>query len=218
RGDMVIVTLPDLGGRPVEEIALRLGREWKVGANAAVGDAARNAGVVILVVPKETSSDGRGHCRIETGQGTEGFLTDATSASICRSVTEQFIARDYDGAIAQLAAVVADRYAAEFGVGLDGAPRAAQRPQGSPRGGSGGLPIWAVLLLFIVLPMILSRGRRRRGCVGCIPIPFGGPSFGGGFSRGGWSGGGGFGGGGGGGFGGFGGGGGFSGGGGGSSW
>lgn len=215
RGDMVVVTLPDLGGRPVEEISLRLGREWKVGANAAVGDAARNAGVVILVVPKETSSDGRGYCRIETGQGAEGFITDATSASICRSVTDQFIARDYDGAIARLASTVADRYAAEFGVGLDGAPRQAQRPQGSRRG-SGGLPVWAIVLLFIVLPMILSRGRRRRGCVGCIPIPIGGTSFGGGSSRGGW-GGGGFGGGGGG-FGGFGGGGGFSGGGGGSSW
>ncbi|MFY7922685.1 MAG: TPM domain-containing protein, partial [Gemmatimonas sp.] len=44
RGDMVIVTLPDLGGRPVEEVSLRLGREWKIGANAAIGDAARNAG------------------------------------------------------------------------------------------------------------------------------------------------------------------------------
>ena len=217
RGDMVVVTIPDLGGRPVEEVSLRLGREWKIGADAAVGDAARNAGVVILVVPKETSSDGRGYCRIETGQGTEGFITDATSGSICRSVTPQFIAQDYDGAIAQLATVVAERYAAEFGVGLDGAPRTT-RPQGSPRGGGGGLPFWAVLLLFIVLPMILSRGRGRRGCVGCIPIPIGGPSFGGGFGHGGWSSGGGFGGGGGGGFGGFGGGGGFSGGGGGSNW
>jgi CBS domain containing-hemolysin-like protein len=27
RGDMVVVTLPDLGGRPVEEVALRLGRD-----------------------------------------------------------------------------------------------------------------------------------------------------------------------------------------------
>jgi len=216
RGDMVVVTIPDLGGRPVEEIALRLGREWKVGADAAVGDAARNAGVVILVVPKETSSDGRGYCRIETGQGTEGFITDATSASICRSVTEQFIARDYDGAIGQIATVVADRYAAEFGVGLDGSPRTRQRGQESPRG-SGGLPFWAIVLLFIVVPMLLSRGGRRRGCVGCIPIPIGGPSFGGGGRHGGW-GGGGFGGGGGGGFGGFGGGGGFSGGGGGSNW
>ena len=30
-GEIVVVTLPDLGGRPIEEVALRIGREWKVG-------------------------------------------------------------------------------------------------------------------------------------------------------------------------------------------
>src|SRR6476620_9762773 len=30
-GEIVVVTLPDLKGRPVEEIGLRIGREWKVG-------------------------------------------------------------------------------------------------------------------------------------------------------------------------------------------
>ena len=63
---------------------LRIAREWKVGANAAIGEQARNAGVVILLVPKETSSDGRGYCRIEVGQGSEGFITDATTGEICR--------------------------------------------------------------------------------------------------------------------------------------
>ncbi len=217
RGDMVVVTLPDLGGRPVEEVSLRIGREWKIGASAGVGEAARNAGVVILVVPKETSTDGRGYCRIETGQGAEGFITDATSGMICRAVREQFIARDYAAGIEAIALEVADRYAANFGVGLDGAPRAPPSQRSRGRDG-GGIPFWLIVVLFIVLPMLLSRGgRRRRGCVGCIPIPIGGPGIGG-FGGGSWGGGGFGGGGGGGGFGGFGGGGGFSGGGGGDSW
>ena len=129
RGEMVIVTLPDLGGRPVEETALRIGREWKIGANAQIGDQARNAGVVILVVPKESASDGRGRCRIETGQGAEGFITDATSGALCREVIPQFQARDYGGAIEYLAVSVADRYAASFGVTLDGQPREVSRPR-----------------------------------------------------------------------------------------
>jgi uncharacterized protein len=217
RGDMVVVTLPDLGGRPVEEVALRLGREWKVGADAKIGDQARNAGVVILIVPKESASDGRGRCRIETGQGAEGFITDATSGSLCREVTPQFQARDYGGAIEYLAASIADRYAQSFGVTLDGQPREVrrQRPPGSDT--PSWLPIVIVIVVFVILPMM---SRRRRGCVGCLPIPMPGGGFGG-FSGGGFSGGGfggGFGGGGGGGFGGFGGGGGFSGGGGGSDW
>jgi len=219
RGDMVVVTLPSLGGRPVEEVSLRLGREWKVGADAAIGDQARNAGVIILLVPKETSDDGRGYCRIETGQGTEGFITDATSGEICRQQTPLFRAQDYAGALERIATDVAGRYAANFGVTLDGVPppqvrRPGRQSQGIP-------PFMIVLALVIVFSVLSSAGGRRRGCMGCIPIPIPGPSSGG-WHGGGFSGGGGFGGfgggGGGGGFGGFGGGGGFSGGGGGSNW
>ncbi len=215
RGDMVIVTLPTLGGRPVEEVSLRLGREWKVGADAAIGDQARNAGVIILLVPKETSDDGRGYCRIETGQGTEGFITDAMSGAICREQTPRFRAQDYAGAVERIATDVAGRYAASFGVALDGVPppRQLQRRQ-QP---SQGIPPFMVVLALVIFFSLLSSSRgRRSGCVGCIPIPVPGPSSGHWHSGGGF--GGGFGGGGGGGFGGFGGGGGFSGGGGGSNW
>ena len=217
RGDMVIVTLPNLGGRPVEEVSLRLGREWKVGADAAIGDQARNAGVIILLVPKETSDDGRGYCRIETGQGTEGFITDAISGEICREQTPLFRAQDYSGALEGIATDVAGRYAANFGVALDGVPPPQQRrrPQQSQ-----GIPPFMVVLALVIFVSLLnsSRGQRRRGCVGCIPIPVPGPSLGGWQGGGGGFGGGFGGGGGGGGFGGFGGGGGFSGGGGGSNW
>src|SRR4051812_23077872 len=50
-GEIAVVTLPDLRGRPVEEISLRILREWGVGAKAAIGNQTRNAGVVILLVP-----------------------------------------------------------------------------------------------------------------------------------------------------------------------
>ncbi|MBY0489898.1 MAG: TPM domain-containing protein [Gemmatimonadaceae bacterium] len=213
RGDMVVVTLPDLGGRPVEEVTLRLGREWKVGADAKIGDQARNAGVIILLVPKETSTDGRGHCRIETGQGAEGFITDATSGSICRAATPLFQARQYSAALVQISEAVAARYAEAFGVTLDGAP-----PVARGRGRESPVRIPWALIFFVLFIVISSMGRRRRGCVGCIPIPIGGPVI----RTGSWSGGSGWSGGdfGGssGGFGGFGGGGGFSGGGGGSDW
>ncbi len=217
KGDMVIVTLPNLGGRPVEEVSLRLGREWKVGSDAQVGDQARNAGVIILLVPKETSDDGRGYCRIETGQGAEGFITDATSGEICRSQTDLFRAQNYAGALEQISLDVAERYAANFGVTLEGVQRPQRQRQ--PARSQGIPPYMVVLGLVILLSILNSSGKRgRRGCVGCIPIPIPGPSHHGGWGGGGFSSGGGFGGGGGGGFGGFGGGGGFSGGGGGSNW
>jgi uncharacterized protein len=218
KGEIAIVTMSDLGGRDPSEVALRIGRDWKVGNMAPIGDQSRNAGVVILLVPKETSSDGRGYCRIETGQGSEGFITDATSGDICREATPAFQARDYSAGIELVTLRVAQRYAQEFGFTLDtsfAAPVVRTTRRQAPSGGGGINPLVLLVILFIVLSLL--GGGRRRGCMP-IFIPFGGLGGGGWGGRGGGWGGGGFGGGGGGGFGGFGGGGGFSGGGGGSSW
>jgi uncharacterized protein len=223
KGEMAVVTLADLEGRDPSDVALRIGREWKVGNMAPIGDRSRNAGVVILLVPKETSSDGNGYCRIEVGQGSEGFITDAISGDICREATPAFRERDYSTGLELVTLRVAQRYAQEFGFALDTSLRAPAMPtRRAPSGdgdGGGINPLVLLIILFVVLSLL--GGGRRRGCGGCFPIfiPWG--MFGGG-GRGGWGGGGwgggGFGGGGGGGFGGFGGGGGFSGGGGGSSW
>ena len=224
-GEMAIVTIPDIGQRDGSDVALEIGRQWGVGGNAAVGEATRNAGVVILVVPKESSSDGQGRCRIQTGRGTEGFILDADAGSICREAVPLFQQQQYGDALVLVATRVAEEFASEFGVALDTSlvmPRQTyQQPQYGVR--TRGINPATLVMIFLVLMFVFSamgggRRRSRSGCGGCMPIflPF--PMGGGGHHRGGW-GGGGFGGGfGGGGFGGFGGGGGFSGGGGGSNW
>src|SRR5437667_11091914 len=53
RGEIVIVTLADIGGRSASDVALQIGREWKVGPGAPVGDPASNLGVVVLLVPRK---------------------------------------------------------------------------------------------------------------------------------------------------------------------
>ncbi len=223
-GEIAVVTLADIGLRAPVDVALAIGRAWGVGANAAIGQKTRNAGALILLVPKETSSSGRGECFVTTGQGTEGFITDAEAASFCREVVPYFQQREYGPAMVQLTSRVAGEFAQEFGFTLDSSSGLApgMQPDLQPpqrRSSGGGLSPFTIFILFIVAYIILSSMSRRRGCGGggCIPIPIVFPT-GGGYRRGGWGGGGGFGGGGGGGFGGFGGGGGFSGGGGGSSW
>lgn len=212
-GEIVVVTLDDLAGRDPAEVALRIGREWKVGAATQVGDARRNTGIVILVVPKETSRDGQGHVRIETGQGTEGFLTDGQAGDIQREAIPFLRARDYGGAIALMTVRVAQRYAANFAFSLDSveaAPREPAARRGGDRGGTSIVPV--AFALFLVLLFLL--GGRSRGS-GCLWLALASQGRG----QRGWpvGGGGGFGGGGGG-FGGFGGGGGFSGGGSSGSW
>ena len=74
---------------------------WTIFANGAWGkqgnrgDTARNAGAVILLVPKETSSDGRGHCFVTTGNATEGFITDADAGDMCRAAIPYFRKQNY---------------------------------------------------------------------------------------------------------------------------
>lgn len=225
-GEIAVVTLADIGDRDPAEIALRIGREWGVGRAGAPGDPNRNAGVVVLVVPKETSSTGSGMCRVEVGRGAEGFITDAAAATMCREAIAAFRIGDYGGGIALLTARIAQRFAAEFGFSVDSALAAV--PEAHPHPEVVGAPPWLQIAIVIALVMVISsisrRRKRRRGKRGgrggrgggppVLPFPIFIPGgFGGGRSGG--FGGGGFGGGG---FGGFGGGGGFSGGGGGGRW
>ena len=210
-GEIAVVTLADIGGRDAGDVALRIGREWKVGAAAKIGDATRNAGVVILVVPKETSSDGRGQVVVEVGQGSEGFLTDADAGDIRREAMPLLQRRDYGDAIELMTQRVAQHFAAAFSFALDSAgPSPGQRQFSGRRQPTGGFPPQLIFFIFVLLMAILSRGRGS----GCLWLALMNSGRGGG----GWGGGGGFGSGGGGGFGGFGGGGGFSGGGSSGSW
>lgn len=212
RGEIVVVTLRDLEGRDVADVALRIAREWKVGANAAVGDRARNAGVLLLVVPKETSADGRGHFSIMTGQGAEGFITDAEAGDIRREAIPLLQQQDYGGAIQLMTTRIAEHFGREFGFALTGATAPPQQTRAPPPARRrGGIPPGFLIALFIVFWIVMGNARRRgrrRGFGGpmIIPFPMGGGWGGGGGGFGGFGGGGG-------GFGGFGGGGGFSGGG-----
>jgi uncharacterized protein len=224
-GEIALVTVPDVGQRDAADVAREIGRQWGVGAQAEPGDRVRNAGVVILIVPKETNSDGRGRCRIEVGRGAEGFITDGDAGELCRTATPVFQRQDYSEAALFLTAGVASEFAREFNIPLDSLVgpdlgrelgRAQERPirVRTP----GGIPYQTLFLLAVVALIFISsmsrRGRRGRrgGCGGCLPIflpfPVGGHHRGRGWGGGGFGGG----------FGGFGGGGGFSGGGGGSSW
>ena len=164
-GEIAIVTLPDIGTRDVQEAALQIGRQWKVGKIGNPGDPTRNAGAVILLVPKETSRDGRGHCFIATGYGAEGFITDADAGTICREATPAFAAKDYSTGLELVTLRTAERFAKEFNFSVDTAfvpPPLPETSYDNPSGrSSGGIPPFAYFIIFIVVLFILSSGRRR---------------------------------------------------------
>lgn len=67
---LVVVTLPDLGGYSIEQVGLRLGRGWGIGQREL------DNGVLLIVAPNDRQ------VRIEVGCGLEGLLTDARASAI----------------------------------------------------------------------------------------------------------------------------------------
>lgn len=204
--EVAVVTLRTIDDRDEAEVALAIGRAWGVGARAQVGDQRRNAGLVLLLVPRQNHQPGTGHVRIEVGQGLEGIVTDATAGTIRRDVMGPLLADEqYDSATNRGVRALTGVIARGYGItdsSLASTPLPATRVS---RPGSQLMSLLP-LVIFILFLLLANRGRRgRRVYWG------GGPWIGGGWGGGGFGGGGGgFGGGG---FGGFGGGGGFSGGG-----
>lgn len=211
--EIAVVTLATIGDYAAVDVAVAIGRAWGVGAEAAVGDERRNAGLVILLVPRREEDPNSGQIFIATGQGLEGFVTDAAAGRVRDLMRPDLSTGNYGAGLSRGVDALSAMIARGMGVtdsALTAGDRAIERRATVP-------VLMIILALFVVLVMVSivasaarsaarqgPRGRRRgrRG----PDIFMGGPGFGGGF--------GGFGGGmGGGGFGGFGGGGGFSGGG-----
>ena len=86
---LVVVTLPGLQGREIEDYGFQLGRAW------GIGQKGKNNGALLIVAPAEHRA------RIEVGYGLEGTLTDGATAAIVNAMTPAFKAGQYDQGIVQ---------------------------------------------------------------------------------------------------------------------
>jgi uncharacterized protein len=186
----LIYVFPSLEGESLEDFTIRCVERWKVGQKKY------DNGLVLLVFIEEKK------VRVEVGYGLEGTVTDAFSSRVIReSIAPAFQRAEYGRGLN----AAADALMAKIRGGEEAVPPLQRRDSGAPQGARGEdlgiLPVIFILFMifFVVVPM-LSRGRRRGGCGGCIfpfIFPGGGITFGGGGFSGGGFGGGGFGGGGG---------------------
>src|SRR5216117_3133871 len=126
RGEIAVVTLPDIGDREPADVALQIGRQWGVGAKGAAGDPAKNLGVVVLLVPLKNHRAGTGRVFIATGRGAEGFLTDAQAGRIRDAMVPYLAREEYGAGLAYGVDLVAQAFAQEFAVTLDAAPTGAR--------------------------------------------------------------------------------------------
>jgi uncharacterized protein len=174
---LVVVTLPSLGGYEIEDYGNQLLRHWGIGQKTL------NNGALFIIVPSAHK------VRIEVGYGLEGTLTDAMSRVILdRSVVPKFRTGDIQGGIVDGTNAIIEQ------MGLDPstaetrvADAAEQAPRHVHRSPGGAI---AILVIFFVL-ITIFRGRRGGGGGGvgwALPLMFlGAASSGGG--GGGWGGG-----------------------------
>ena len=87
---VVVLTVPSIGGESIEEYANRVFKTWKL------GQLGKDNGVLVLVVPNDRKM------RIEVGYGLEGTLPDVDAARIIRNrITPRFKAGDFDGGVTE---------------------------------------------------------------------------------------------------------------------
>jgi len=143
---VVVVTVPDLQGRSIEEFGVELGRAW------GIGEADEDTGALLIVARDDRK------IRIEVGYGLEGRLTDAQSAAIINSIiTPAFRAGNFEQGIAEGSAAMVQVLGGDPLLAAND-PRAGTRDDEPP----GGL---FVILLFVVLSLIRGAfgGRGGRG-------------------------------------------------------
>jgi uncharacterized protein len=180
RIQLVVATVPSLGGEEIEPYANGLFRAWKL------GEAKDNNGALLLVAPKER------RVRIEVGYGLEGTLTDAVSSIIIsNAIAPRFKAGDFNGGVTRGVDDIITTLSTDS---AEWKPKPADMRAEHE---ASLLDTLAPFLIFLFIMFVISRISRRGGGGNVIFIPMGTGGFGGGFRGGGGGfGGGGFGGGG----------------------
>ena len=185
---LAVVLVPTLEGEPIEDVAVRLFKEWGIGKKG------KDEGILILLAIKDRKQ------RAEIGYGLEGDIPDGYAGSVLRGIRPILAQGNYAGALLAAAQQLGSRIAQAKGVQISGAPPPSTYMPREPKG----IP-WPVIIIGLVILFAVLRGGGGGG--GFLTGIILGNLLGGGRRGGdGWGGGGFGGGGGGGGFGGFGGG------------
>lgn len=175
---MVVATIANLQGYPIEDYGYQLGRAW------GIGDAKRDDGVLLIIAPNERK------VRVEVGYGLEPVLTDSLSSVIIQNqILPEFRKGDMEAGVIAGAAAIAAQLALP-----EGEARANVQNASASAKTDGGSSLPTVLVLILILWVLAAvmrgggrsaRAFRRAGLGSPVILP---PL--GGWGRGGWGGGG----------------------------
>jgi uncharacterized protein len=172
-GEIVVVTLPSLQGHSRDEVALQIGREWKVGGTGEGGDTLDGTGTVLLVIPSEHQ------WRIELGTRTATFITTGEAGEIGKdAMVPHFRSGDFGTGILRGVEAVAERYAAHYGFALEPQRAAEDSPPSSPaatadadQGQPHYLLGFVVLVILAIAGAVLVADLRRTKALHFAPRP-----------------------------------------------
>lgn len=157
---VVVATIKDMQGYPLDEYGYKLGRAWDVGLKDA------NNGAILFVAPNNPA--GQRGPRLEVGYGLEPILTDALSSQI---INQQMMPLLRDGQLPQAMEAGTDAIIAQLRASpeeqqakVDAAVKQFdQSRRGKRSGGGGAFPISLIFWGMIVLFVLLSFARRGNG-------------------------------------------------------
>jgi uncharacterized protein len=109
KGDIVVVTLPRLEGKPLEEIADELTKLWNVGYRGAPDDPANDTGVLIMLSLEEREFS------IQVQEGVEAFFPSAAIRDLVTSkVVGPFRAGEYGPGLLEAVRGIGQVFAQRF--------------------------------------------------------------------------------------------------------
>ena len=157
---LVVVTIPDLGGYEISDYGYQLGRHWGIGQEGT------DNGVLLIVARDDRK------VRIEVGYGLEPILTDALSSVIIQNdILPAFRSGDFE------AGVQAGVGAIETQLRLDPAEAQARAAAAQPAEGDDPVEVLVLVVLvfgaviaLIIGTAIVTAGRSYRGRPGLAPI------------------------------------------------
>lgn len=137
---IAVVTIPDLEGNEISDMAFKIGQEW------GIGDAKFDNGILVLLKPKTNES--KGDVFIAVGYGLEGAVPDITAKQIVENeMIPRFKAGDMFGGIENATNVLIDITKGEYNY-----------KQYAKKSKGGFSPFLILIVLFIIFS--LFRGRR----------------------------------------------------------
>lgn len=159
---IVIATIPDVQGYPLEDYGYRLGRSW------AIGGKANNDGLLIILAPNNPA--GQRGPRIEVGYGLEPLVTDAFSSIVANSImTPKLKAGDISGALnAGVDALAVQIKLTPEEAAKRTAELSAQQKKLKGKFDGGAFLFWIVIFFVVIIPLVgrMSRGRLHSSGMG----------------------------------------------------